>query len=194
MEYREFPQFIPFKDLSNRYLEFGGARRGYFQRGVRTISEEEFANILALGLSQIIDQSSRQNGRVREPRKTYDETRGAAISRMALMAVQTASTANGQIVPVRKKEKHLQLSHDQLQIYIEELLDRQGNVCAITGLKLQFGDPENDPALLCSLDRIDSNKHYQVDNLQVVCRFINQWKSAGNDQEFRRLIAMLRSN
>ncbi|AWI62460.1 hypothetical protein AB395_00006838 (plasmid) [Sinorhizobium fredii CCBAU 45436] len=28
------------------------------------------------------------------------------------------------------------------------------------------------------MDGIDSNKHNEYDNLQVVCRFTNRWKSA----------------
>lgn len=47
--------------------------------------------------------------------------------------------------------------------------------------------------LLCSLDRIDSSGHYSIGNLQVVCRFLNRWKNDGNDTEFRRLLALLRS-
>lgn len=45
-----------------------------------------------------------------------------------------------------------------------------------------------------SLDRIDSNGHYEKDNLQVVCKFANRWKSASDNGEFKRLIEIIRSN
>lgn len=43
-----------------------------------------------------------------------------------------------------------------------------------------------------SLDRIDSDGHYEAGNLQVVCRFINFWKGASDDEEFRRLLELVR--
>jgi len=46
--------------------------------------------------------------------------------------------------------------------------------------------------MLASLDRIDSQGHYERGNLQLVCRFINFWKQASNDGDFRRLINVVR--
>ncbi|MEZ4234398.1 MAG: hypothetical protein R3B89_34810, partial [Polyangiaceae bacterium] len=51
-----------------------------------------------------------------------------------------------------------------------------------------------DPALTYSLDRIDSDGHYERDNLQVVCRFVNKWKSNSKDEEFRRLLRIVREH
>lgn len=48
--------------------------------------------------------------------------------------------------------------------------------------------------MLSSLDRIDSNGHYEEGNLQVVCRFINRWKSDSDDAEFRRLVRLLQGD
>lgn len=48
LDYRAFSTPVPFKDVSGRYLEDGGARRGYFQRGVRRISDAEFRRIIDL--------------------------------------------------------------------------------------------------------------------------------------------------
>jgi hypothetical protein len=58
---------------------------------------------------------------------------------------------------------------------------------------MQFDDDDANPDLRCSLDRIDSARHYERGNLQVVCRFANQWKSASDNDNFIRLIAMVRS-
>jgi hypothetical protein len=48
--------------------------------------------------------------------------------------------------------------------------------------------------MLASLDRINSDGHYSDGNLQVVCRFVNQWKSNMPDGEFRRLLGMVRAS
>ena len=72
------------------------------------------------------------------------------------------------------------------------LLDKQGGKCSLTGIQLQFRGDHEDEALLPSLDRIDSDKHYEDGNLQVVCKFINKWKSNTPDEEFRRLLSLVR--
>lgn len=65
------------------------------------------------------------------------------------------------------------------------------SLCAISGLSLRFHGAEDDKAMLCSRDRIDSSKHYEYDNLQVVCQFLNMWKGARDNAEFFRLIDIL---
>ncbi|WP_298963557.1 hypothetical protein [uncultured Roseibium sp.] len=50
----------------------------------------------------------------------------------------------------------------------------------------------SDDQLRPSLDRIDSNGHYELGNLQVVARFINKWKSDSEDAEFRRSLEIVR--
>ena len=66
-------------------------------------------------------------------------------------------------------------------------------LCALTGLPLGYGgEDDEDPELRCSLDRIDSDGHYALGNLQVVCRFANRWKNDGSDVTFRRLIQRVR--
>jgi hypothetical protein len=191
-EIKDFQRFIfpvPFRTASGRYLEFNGVRRGYFQQGVRRITNEEFEDILVLGAlnrasANLVGPAS--SGALRENRDT-------AIARMATTAARTALLAKGQVITVKKKRKRLLASIEDLQNHIHQLLDQQHNSCAITGLPLQFGDSITDPAMLCSLDRIDSSGHYEIGNLQIVCRFINRWKGATNDQEFRRLLSILRS-
>ena len=109
---------------------------------------------------------------------------------MANQAEQTAMQSNGQIVERIVKNKELRLSKENLITLLTELLDETGNRCAITGLALQFEGPDNQ--MRPSLDRIDSNGHYEFGNLQVVARFINFWKSDAPDAEFRRLVAVVR--
>lgn len=117
------------------------------------------------------------------------DARVKAIWDMANQAEQTAKQSNGQTVERTIKNKELRLSKEALIHHLTKLLDETDNCCAITGLALQFEGP--DEQLRPSLDRIDSDGHYEDGNLQVVARFINFWKSDAKDAEFRRLIAMV---
>jgi hypothetical protein len=118
--------------------------------------------------------------------------RQRTFATMALSARDTAAVSNGQQVLKKVKEKDFRFSSAvELENYISDLFDAQEGLCAVTGLKLNFAG-EGDPQLCCSLDRIDSGGHYETGNLQVVCRFINFWKSDADDTEFRRLIEVVR--
>ncbi|MFC0512379.1 hypothetical protein [Asaia spathodeae] len=113
-----------------------------------------------------------------------------AIWLMADRAEETAKYSNGQLVQTLKKNKDLRMDKESLRRHIEALLDETGDRCAITGLLLDFDG--RDHQLSPSLDRIDSNGHYEDGNLQIVAKFINAWKSDMVDREFRRLIDLLR--
>ncbi|SDI55459.1 hypothetical protein SAMN05444171_4059 [Bradyrhizobium lablabi] len=178
LNYRPFDSPVPFKQGRSGYLEIGGQRKGYFQRGVRSISEAEFAKIADVAniAASAPEDVAMQNTTIR----------------MAKTAVRTAANANGQAVVRRIKNKLLPLTPSELSDHIRNLLDMQSGRCAITGIPLQLDGKCDDVALLCSLDRIDSEAHYTIDNLQVVCRFVNKWKGAENDLEFRRLVGLLR--
>ncbi|MCV2893719.1 hypothetical protein [Lentibacter sp. XHP0401] len=118
-----------------------------------------------------------------------------AAERMARTAISTTNSANGQTVERIVKRKDLGFaSASALQDYITELMGAQEFCCELTGLPLELDEVNGDSAMYASLDRIDSDSHYEPGNLQVVCRFANFWKSNSNDIEFRRLIGILRSN
>lgn len=129
--------------------------------------------------------------RKKNPATTFN-ARQKAIWRMAATAKGTVDFANGQQVLKTVKNKDLLIPEQELMPFLEALLAEQDGMCAITDLRLQYDGDEDDKEMLCSLDRIDSNGHYEKDNLQIVCRFVNRWKSSGDDQEFRRLIRIVR--
>lgn len=115
--------------------------------------------------------------------------------RMADTAFRTAQASNGQKVERTVKNKEVRFpDRSALSAYIAGLLEIQEGDCALTGLKLDYNEDGGDPELYCSLDRIDSDGHYEEGNLQVVCRFANRWKSAGDDATFRRLIDVVRAS
>ena len=109
---------------------------------------------------------------------------------MAMTAFATVAGANGQQVLRTVKNKEMRFSRDELEKYILDLIEAQEGLCAVTQLTLQLDGEYDDAELLGSLDRIDSDGHYEPGNLQIVCRFINRWKGAGDDSQFRRLIEL----
>jgi hypothetical protein len=113
---------------------------------------------------------------------------------MARAAVTTTISANGQTVERAVKRKDLGFpSAAALQDYITERMGGQEYCCELTGLPLELDEVNGDSAMFASLDRIDSDGHYEPGNLQVVCRFAKFWKGSSDDTEFRRLFGVVRS-
>lgn len=123
--------------------------------------------------------------------KTYN-ARERTIWRIVATVKGTVAAANGQMVERVLKNKELTMPESELEKLIGDLLDDQDGLCNISALPLQLDGEETDKQMLCSLDRIDSSKHYEKDNLQLLCRFVNKWKSADEDAEFRRLMDIVK--
>lgn len=134
------------------------------------------------------------NARNRRGVVTNFNARQRATVRMAMTARDTVAAANGQQILRTVKNKELRFSSQQeFERHLTGLLELQGGLCAITNLTLQYDGEHEDPEMLCSLDRVDSEGHYEAGNLQVVCRFVNRWKGDDKDEAFRRLIGVVRS-
>jgi hypothetical protein len=96
------------------------------------------------------------------PTEEIGNPKSDAIKRMASTAQNTTDNANGQQVSRTMKNKEFGFtSKEELEQYIEKLIDDQDGLCAITGLNLQYDVKIIDNELLCSLDRIDSDGHYE---------------------------------
>jgi hypothetical protein len=114
--------------------------------------------------------------------------RANAIAHMVTMALQARDQSGlERITTVKDKEVRF-ASASELRAYVESLWN--SDYCVLSGLKLDLtgADPELEP----SLDRIDSSKHYEPGNLQVVARFINRWKSDDDESNFVRLLNLVR--
>lgn len=123
----------------------------------------------------------------------YFDDRRRTIARMAMTAMGTIQQS-GDISLVVKKDKALGFRNQyELEAYIDELMRAQDGACALTGLRMLLDNDDGDSQLRCSLDRIDSNGHYERGNLQIVCKFANRWKGASDNDEFLGLIAKIRS-
>jgi len=111
---------------------------------------------------------------------------------MADTVEATSRNANGQEQLRTVKNKKLCMSRAALDRLLAALMERQDQRCALTHLRFDLGGAGADPNLLPSVDRIDSDGHYEAGNIQIVCRFANFWKSDQADGEFRRLLKIVR--
>ncbi|KQP24017.1 hypothetical protein ASF27_12780 [Methylobacterium sp. Leaf102] len=115
-----------------------------------------------------------------------------AIRNMIDSIANTVKHANGQKVEVTKKLKELGLSRDELAAHLRELMNLQQGKCALTGITIDLRKEGFDRALRASPDRKNSDGHYELGNIQIVCAFVNGWKGAMPDEEFRRLLELVR--
>jgi len=114
--------------------------------------------------------------------------------RMVRTALKTTQNSNGQSEDRTIKNKEFRFSTElEMEEHIIALIDMQEGLCALTEMPLEMDEVNGDKEFFCSLDRIDSDGHYEAGNLQIVCRFANRWKSDSDDDEFRRLIHQIRT-
>lgn len=107
---------------------------------------------------------------------------------------QTTRDADGREVVATRKIKDLEISPDLLRATLLKIYREQEGYCALTGLRMLLnGEPGSDDFRL-SVDRIDSQGHYGVSNIQLVCRFANFWKSASDNSRFKELIEIIRAD
>ena len=114
----------------------------------------------------------------------------AVRTRIERMTRQTVSQS-GKLQRRVLKSKELRCA--DLNAALDELIKRQRHCCAQTGVVFV----ESDPELRASLDRIDSDGHYEdgslgdgPHNLQLVTHWYNLAKGTRSDDEMRRLIAL----
>jgi len=111
--------------------------------------------------------------------------------RLASTMEQTVKSADGSKSERGSKIKNTNMTHSECSDLVIKLYDSQEGLCAYSGIKMELDGQEDDKEMLSSLDRIDSEGHYTPQNLQLVCRFINRWKSNDEHELFARLISKL---
>jgi hypothetical protein len=117
-----------------------------------------------------------------------------SAAEMTMNLLNTVAQSNGQTAERRVKEKNTTLAREEWEALLLRMMGEQEDRCALTGLPFAYPGESDDLQLRPSLDRIDSNGHYTPDNVQIVCRFMNRWKGADDDQLARRLLARLRDH
>lgn len=119
-----------------------------------------------------------------------------SIEAMLQSAVGAASRS-GAVQRVVHKVKLYELGGtEEARQLILRLLQEQGYRCKLTGLPLIPHSSASGDQLPFrpSLDRCDSDGHYNEENLQVVCQFVNAWKSDGDQTNFLRLLQAVRTS
>lgn len=112
-----------------------------------------------------------------------------AVSRIG----RTVSRADGRTVESVAKIKNLLVSDETMRKFLNKLYHEQSGLCALTGTSMLLNDDEGPKDLRLSVDRIDSNGHYEPNNVQLVCQFANFWKSDRDNSRFKELIDVVRS-
>ena len=136
------------------------------------------------------DWTKKEQGRKKYAGTYYDERR-KTIVRMAMGVFGTAAQS-GAVSLAMKKDKQVHFAgQQQLETYLSDLLEEQEGRCRLTDLPMLMDDGD-DPRRLCSVDRIDSGGHYAPGNIQLVCQFANFWKRGDTNEEFARLLGLVR--
>ena len=125
--------------------------------------------------------------------RSYGAVEKAAFI-MAKGVENTVNQANGQTVQRIVKPKETDMSFEDLKSHICDLLSEAEGRCQISGLPFSLPPDRSDPDMAASVDRIDSQVGYMKGNLQIVCWFINRWKSDDNPENFARLIDLVRQS
>ncbi len=115
--------------------------------------------------------------------------------RMAKTALNTTKQSNGQLEERKVKNKEFRFRNEiELEKHIVDLIQMQEGICALTDMPLEMDEANGDSNFFCSLDRINSDGHYEAGNLQVVCRFANFWKGDSDNKKFLSIIKQIRSH
>ena len=77
---------------------------------------------------------------------------------MARNAIQAAAQSGREAT---RTYKNKEVREQALREVIDDLISEQRGICNISGLKLQFLGDCDDKHMLASLDRIDSDGHYE---------------------------------
>lgn len=132
------------------------------------------------------EQQAIWQAKAREERRFKQQ----AARRMARTAHRIARASLQGTGMRSNKLKTIDLFQHELADYIMELFAEQRGRCKLSGLPIQFDGAIDDPEMACSLDRIDSSGGYTRGNLQVVCNFINRWKSDTDNRKLKQLLTL----
>ena len=116
-----------------------------------------------------------------------------SIDSMIINAEEAARDSGKERRTIAKEKKVTFGDRKEFKNFIHKKIKEQEGLCALTNIPLEFKGTHTDENYLCSLDRIDSNGHYEPNNLQLVCRFINFWKSDRNNEMFQRQIELIKA-
>lgn len=150
------------------------------------------------------------------PKKCFVKCRcGNVVERYTNNVLKKYSTSCGCLLKTFSKDNPLFTGHEEISgvywntvkksakernlavnITIEqawELFLKQGRRCALTGIPIRFAACKNERGN-ASLDRIDSNKPYNLDNVQWVDKHINKMKWEFSEEKLRKYCRLILDN
>lgn len=77
----------------------------------------------------------------------------------------------------RDRSKRKNIPFNITKDYLKELWDKQNGKCAISGIKMTFEQCNGRTPTNVSIDQINHNDGYTINNIQLVCMAVNQMKS-----------------
>lgn len=77
---------------------------------------------------------------------------------------------------IRTRKRNKLTLHDVISVFL-----RQEGKCALSGISLRH---ERGSLYNLSIDRIKAGEEYSVDNIQLICRCINNWRSNTSIEDF----------
>lgn len=101
------------------------------------------------------------------------------------------------LVEIRRNARRRGIFFDEESLTVDFLWNlflQQDNKCAYTGLELTFGEHHRDYSRTASLDRIDSEKGYEVGNIQWVHKCINRMKIDVEPEMFIKMCKLVAQN
>jgi hypothetical protein len=109
--------------------------------------------------------------------------------------IKSFHCTSGNTKSLQRYYTHLKYGADKRKIEfnitkedLESLLIRQNNKCSLSNLEISLSDGT------ASVDRIDNNKGYIVNNIQFIYRPINYMKNTLSNNEFLRLCCLIAEN
>ena len=94
----------------------------------------------------------------------------------------------------KQRAKKQGLAFNLTSSFLEELWNKQGGKCAITGIEFDLKGTCALTGSGAAVDKIDPMKGYTQDNVQLLCSWVNTMKSAHSMDEFKAKVAVLHAS
>ena len=94
----------------------------------------------------------------------------------------------------KQRAKKRGLEFNLTSSFLEELWNKQGGKCAITGTEFDLKGTCSITGSGAAVDKIDPTKGYLRDNVQLLCSWVNTMKGARSMDEFKAKVAVLHAS
>lgn len=130
-----------------------------------------------------------KNGKgIAKCKKALNRSSASLFNKATRLKITDKKIHKHQFIPCffwNQTKKNCRAREYNLNITIDDIWSqflRQEGKCALTGRDLKFAPSRKDNT--ASLDRIDSSKHYELDNIQIVHKDVNTMKMDLSDRDF----------